>query len=198
MTNYFDAAVRLGVWREYFSVTPAAEHDSGFPRPFRAPTPRLSRPTRDAPRRLRGQPLPVVALRALRGHGRDRRRRRRKLDARLRRSAIAVPVTLAPSRYMWRQNHGRTTQHAAALERAHEPVARAGLARAVADAAVRGRCAAVIAGAAAAAPATLVDVFAPEILRAERTVELLRTWFYHGRVELESSTRLQCARIRMF
>ena len=99
---------------------------------------------------------------------------------------------------MWRQNHGRTTQHAAALERAHEPVARAGLARAVADAAVRGRCAAVLAGAAAAAPATLVDVFAPEILRAERTVELLRTWFYHGRVEIKSSTRIQCARIRMF
>jgi hypothetical protein len=39
MTNYFDAAVRLGVWREYFSVTPAAEHDSGFRRPFRAPYP---------------------------------------------------------------------------------------------------------------------------------------------------------------
>ena len=48
MTNYFDAAVRLGVWREYFSVTPAAEHDSGFPRLLRAPTPRLSRPTRHA------------------------------------------------------------------------------------------------------------------------------------------------------
>ena len=97
----------------------------------------------------------------------------------------ALPVPEGCWMYLWRQDHDRTVQHVTAMERAHGPVVAAGLKRALAAPDVEARYPEVVPGAALATPETMLAVFAPEIIKAERTVELSRTWFYHGRYHID-------------
>lgn len=173
-SNYYDVAVRLGLWREcvfFFLFFGRPRDRKGTSR--RRPGTNISRSSATttgslgftrAASRCRSSQSPTAAgcpsffL-----------------------SFRFVPDAARARRYLWRQDHGRTAQHVAAMREAHAPVVRAGLEAALADRDVLGRFRAAVPGARPETPAaTLVATFCGDVVKAERTVELSRVWFYHG------------------